>query len=201
MARFEDLQQLWQRQPERVRGVDPSTAMTLSRAFERYGRRHDRIYMLKLAVLLADCLFLEWLLWGRTAAMSGAAVAIGSAILFVIVDWREQRSISRLNFAAPSLVFIQAAIARLEAQRDPFRKPGFWGAIAGVWIGANMMIIPRWLSGQRPWWLLGHGIATAAVGIGCTIGRWLRRRRFKRECVPLIESLRAVLETIQGEAE
>ena len=41
MARFEELQQLWQQQPER--GISRRAAAELTHAFRRYGRRNDWI--------------------------------------------------------------------------------------------------------------------------------------------------------------
>ena len=47
---------------------------------------------------------------------------------------------ARLNFADPSTEFLHNALARLNAQRNPFRNREFYIAIGGAFVGVNLMI-------------------------------------------------------------
>src|ERR1017187_27051 len=79
MARFEELQQLWQRQPRR--DTPSNDAAELTNAFRRYGRRHDLIYLGKVALLACQLIFLVTLLRHRPLALFGACVVDLSCIL------------------------------------------------------------------------------------------------------------------------
>ena len=86
----------------------------------------------------------QLILWWRSCAIArsrsfGACLAVFSGVLFLVSDWRTQRAIARLNFAAPSVAFLRSAIARLEAQRNPFHTREFYIAMGGFWVGCNLM--------------------------------------------------------------
>ena len=195
MAQFEELQQLWQRQPERTLALGDAAA--LSDAFRRYGRRHDLINFGKVILIACQLVFLVAQLRHRPLALFGACLADCSAVLFVISDWRTQRAIARLNFAAPSMDFLRSAIARLEAQRNPFRSREFYIAVGGVWIGSNVMVASDWphlaLSGA----LTSLALTTAAPFAAYALGRWVRGKRFAKECRPLIDRLESLLQTME----
>ena len=194
MAPFEELQQLWQGQSGR--SVSQRDAAALSSDFRRYGRRQDLIYLGKTVIIGCQLIFLVWLLLHRPLALFGACIADFGAILFMISDWRTQRAIARLNFAEPSVEFLRRALARLEAQRNPFRRREFYVAMGGVWIGCNLMftkLSERTLSG-----ILGALAFTTALPFAAYgIGRWIRARRFEMECRPLIDRLERVLRTLE----
>src|ERR1035438_1365939 len=139
MAQFEELQQLWQRQPPPA-AVPPRDVAALSHAFRRYGRRHDLIYLGKTVVIACQLLFLGPLLRPRPLALFGACVVDLSCILFMVSDWRAPRAIARLNFAEPSVAFLRSALARLYAQSNPFRTREFYVAMGGIWIGCNLVL-------------------------------------------------------------
>ena len=197
MAQFEELQQLWQHQPEPI--VSSLDAAALTHAFRRYGRRHDLINLGKVILIACQLIFLVAQLRHRPLALFGACIADSSAVLFVISDWRTGRAIARLNFAAPSMDFLRSAIARLEAQRNPFRSREFYIAMVGVWIGSNVMVSSDWprlpLSGA----LTSLALTTAAPFAAYALGRWIRGKRFAKECLPLILRLERVLQTMEDD--
>jgi hypothetical protein len=196
MAPFEELQQLWQQQPPRALPLRDAAA--LRGAFHRYGRRHDLIKLGKVIVIACQLIFLVAQLRHRPLALFGACLADFSAILFLVSDWRTQRAIARLNFAAPSVEFLRNAIARLNAQRNPLARREFYIAMGGVWVGCNLMFASHW---QRPSFFrvfaaLAFTSATPFAVYG--FGRWLRGKRFEKECRPLIDRLESVLQSIEG---
>jgi hypothetical protein len=195
MAPFEELQQLWQRQTQR--SVPLRDAAALSTDFRRYGRRQDLIYLGKTVIIACQLIFLVVWLRHRPLALFGACIADFGAILFMVSDWRTQRAIARLNFAEPSVEFLRSALARLEAQRNPFRRREFYVAMGGVWIGCNLMFTKwsqRTLSGVLAVLAFTTALPFAAYGVG----RWIRGRRFERECRPLIDRLERVLRTLEA---
>jgi hypothetical protein len=197
MAQFEELQQLWQRQAQSA--IPPQDAPELSHAFRRYGRRHDLIYLGKTIMIACQLIFLLALLRHRPLALFGACLADFGAILFMVSDWRSQRAIARLNFAAPSVEFLRSAIARLEAQRNPFRTREFYIAMGGVWIGCTLILASRWPQETISSLLPGFVVIAALPFAGYAFGRWVRRGRFEKQCRPLIHRLEAVLETMEAD--
>ena len=197
MARFEELQQLWQRQPRR--DTPSNDAAELTNAFRRYGRRHDLIYLGKVALLACQLIFLVTLLRHRPLALFGACVVDLSCILFMVSDWRAHRAIARLNFAEPSVAFLRSALARLDAQRNPFRAREFYIAMGGVWIGCNLILASHWPHETFSSALPTFAFTTAIPFAAYTLGRWDRRKRFEKQCRPLIDRLEAVLQTMEAD--
>jgi hypothetical protein len=198
MAPFEELQQLWQRQPPPAAMPAPDAA-ALSDAFRRYGRRHDLIYLGKAIVIACQLIFLVTLLRHRPLALFGACLADFGAILFMVSDWRAQRAIARLNFAEPSVAFLRSAIARLQAQRNPFRNREFFIAMGGIWIGCNLMFASMESHMTLSNALFALAFTTALPFAAYALGRWIRRKRFEKQCRPLIVRLEAVLETMEAD--
>ena len=196
MARFEELQTLWQKQP--ARNASPEQAKELTGAFRKFGRRNDVINGAKVAIVALNIVFLASLLRHRPVALSGAGLTVFAAVFFLIYDWREQRSIARLNFADPSTSFLRDAIARLEVMRHPFRNRQFYFAMGGFWVGCTLMVASDWAKFTMAERVLRHALVTAAPFLVYRLGRFIRDKRFQKECLPLIERLTAVLATIEG---
>jgi hypothetical protein len=197
MAEFEDFQQLWRRQPQCPTLLGEAAA--LRHAFRRYGRRNDVIYLGKAIVLASLLIFILSLLRHRPLAAFGVSLAVFSGVLFLISDWRTQRAIARLNFASPSVEFLRSAIARLEAQRDPFHTREFRIGWGGLWIGCILMFADKWS-------LMSPSLAVAVLA--CVIAaqfaayasaRRVRTQRFEKECLPLIHRLESMLETTEAD--
>ena len=94
MARFEELQQLWQHQPER--GFSRRDAAELTHAFSRYGRRNDLIGVAKIVVIAIQLSILVSVFRHRPLMLFGACVLDFSALYFMLCDWRNQRAIARI---------------------------------------------------------------------------------------------------------
>ncbi len=193
MAHFEQLQSVWQAQPQpRALAFDP--ALTAA-GFRRYGRRQDRINSAKLLLVAS------MLAWSAYMARSPWFVAgmlwiAAGAVLMIAMDWRKQRRIAGLDFSAPSLAFVQQAHLSLLAQRSPFRRQ-YWIFFLTVLGGFNIMFFGEaWSAGRSPRiaiHLAGSALCVAAI----CLGLFIRRKRFEAECRPLLNqlaSLRASLE-------
>ena len=197
MAQFEELQHLWQRQPQRT--TPPGDAAVLSNAFRRYGRRNDLIYLGKAIVIASLLILLVSLLRHRPLAMFGACLAVFSGVLFLISDWRTQRAIARLNFASPSVEFLRSAIARLEAQRDPFHSREFRIGWGGFWVGCNLIFADKWSLMTPTLALAVLACVLAAHFFAYASARRVRGKRFEKECRPLIDRLESLLKTMEDD--
>jgi len=199
MARFEELQQLWQHQPEG--GFSRRDAAELTQAFGRYGRRNDWIGALKIAVIAIQLCFLVSVFRHRPLMLFGACVMDFSALYFMLYDWRKQRAIARMDFASPSVEFVRAAIVRLKAQRHPFNTREFYIALTGFWAGCAIMVAGRWSKMSYPENLIFPATLLVMPFAGFAFGRWVRAKRFENECRPLIDRLERVLATMQEPTE
>ena len=197
MAQFEELQQLWRRQPPAA--MARRDAAALSDAFRRYGRRHDLIYLGKALVIACQLIFLLTLLRHRPLASFGGCLADFSGILFMVSDWRAQRAIAHLNFAEPSMEFLRTALARLQQQRHPFRTREFYIAMGGIWIGCNLMFADLWPELTLSRLLAACAVATALPFAVHALGSRVRRKRFEKQCRPLIERLERALATMEAD--
>jgi hypothetical protein len=192
MAEFERLQQLWQQQPEPRPGA--ADVRSLTREFGLYGRRQNRINASKLVAIIV---VLAWsLARGRNSvwALSALGIVATMALLLLWWEWRGQRALARLNFADASVPFVRAAIARLEAQRDPLRKY-YWPFVLCTMAALNVVLLGAHSAARGRWWL--H-IAVTALPFGVyEFGKWIRRGRFNHECAPMLERLRAMLDAME----
>lgn len=187
MVRFEDLQTLWQKQPSRA--ATPRQAAELTSALHRYGRRQNLIYLAKLLVVAFQMAFLTIYLRHHPLVLTGAWIAVFSSLIFLVRDWRVQRSVARLNFSDPSIEFLHDALVRLNALRDPFRNREFYIAMSGALVGVNLMVTGSWRA---------HVFTLPMPYLVYRFGRFIRRHRFERECQPLIDRLTAVLRTLES---
>src|SRR5690242_8848378 len=100
MAQFEDLQQLWQQQPESP--VSPRDAESLASGLLKYGRRQDLINGFKVVLLIAQVVWILARTHHDPMLMYGAFLADIGIMNLLLREWARQRAASRLNFAATS---------------------------------------------------------------------------------------------------
>ena len=201
MAPFEELQILWQSQNPPVMAVAERDAASLAKAFHRYGRRQDLINLGKALLLAVQLMLLVGRLRHNPVEMFGVALIDCSAVYFMIYEWRRQRAIARLNFAAPSRDFVHDAIARLMAQRHPFRGRQAYIMTAGFWAGFSVMMASRWPTVGLRGLLIREAVITALAFVVLPFSNYLRAKRWNLEGRPLVERLNALLEASQERAE
>jgi hypothetical protein len=189
MGRFEDLQTLWQNQPQAA--LEPAEAARLTRGLRGYERRQFWIYLVKLALVSA---IIAWMLvrtHGSAPVVAGILLIAAAAGALLVVDWRSRRTLAHLDFTGASLQFVRRAIAELEKQRDPFREY-YWLFLASFAIATNVLFAftghPRTIWMRLAW----HAFGTLAPFAGFELGRRVRIKRFEHECLPLIAQLRSV---------
>ena len=190
MAPFEELQELWQQQRMEWR-MGTSDAASVAQDLRRYRRRHDLINLTKMAMLVAQYVFLVTKLRHHPVAMFGGSLADFGAVYFGIHEWRNQRAIARMNFAARSVDFVRTAIARLEAQRNPFRGREFWVMMGAFLVGCNLMLSPHnWL---------GRALVIVVPLAMYYPSVYLRAKRWDWQTRPLVERLKALAAAAEEE--
>jgi hypothetical protein len=192
MARFEELQSVWQSQ--RPAGIDAAEAAQLTRGLRRYARRQSWIYGAKAALVVS---ILSWMLvraHGRAPVIASTLLIAAAAAAMLYIDWRSRRALIRLNFTGASLDFVRGAIAELEKQRDPFRQY-YWPFLGTLAIGENLIF--TFLHAPGGWTRVAwHVFGTLAPFGGYELGQWVRTRRFQNECLPLLAQLRDVEQSL-----
>ncbi|SPE36102.1 conserved membrane hypothetical protein [Candidatus Sulfopaludibacter sp. SbA3] len=190
---FDELQELWQSQSSRLPlGIDASG---LSSELRRFGRQQTWINLIKVAVLIR--LFWRILTASHWAplAVSGLLLMYVGLVTYLVLDWRNQIGLSRLNFSAPSVEFIRDARLRLQHQLNPMRRV-FWLLVVTVGGGFNLMMLADHGSS-----LLGriseHLIATTLPFGAYVLGQRIRQFRFKRECGAVMERLDTLLRELE----
>jgi len=198
MAPFEELQYLWQSQtaltPPRADGA------ALAEAFRRYGRRQDIFNIVRVALLAAVFANAVVSTWRRPLVLFAVTLVVLCGALALIAQWRKQRAIARLEFSAASVEFVRDAIARLNAQRNPFHTREFVILFAAAIVGYQLIALAAWHKMTLPERWMAHAGALAGPGAIYMFGRWVRARRWKADCAPLVGRLRGLLRTMEERA-
>jgi hypothetical protein len=191
MVAIEDLQKLWQSQAALAEPDASARAVEITDAFRRYGRRQNYINVVRLAAVLFQ---IGWVLIKARRiplTLCGLALLVLGESVYLFSDWRNQLGIARLNFTEPSLEFVRTTVRRLLDQRDPMR-PHFWFLAVTLTGGMNLLF----LAGDGRLTLLEriacHLTACAMPFAAYVLGLQIRGKRWRYECLPLVERLRAI---------
>jgi len=187
MAQFEELQELWQQQAETP--VSNHDAESLATGLRHFGRRQDLINLAKTAALIIQLVFVITKLRHDPTRLFGALLIDCCVVYFLAWEWRNQRAVARLNFAARSVDFLRTAIARLEALRNPFRGRQFYILMGGFWLGSQISTrggswIARILFTALPFAIYYPSVA-------------LRAKRWNHEAGPIVSRLKELVEAAE----
>jgi hypothetical protein len=186
MVEFDELRHLWQSQAQ------PDSALALDgRAMGDVLRRFHRRQMIINCVRASLLVFVA--IWAPLKVHLGLLGLLGMALMltgltaFLVVDWRNQVGIARLDFTKPSADFVDSSIQRLNDMRYPFRQT-FWIFIVSAVAGLNLLWHPQHqVTWQRM--VVAHVNATAFPFIAFWLGVRIRAKRFDLECRPIMEKL------------
>jgi len=196
MARFEELQELWQAQPEQ----EPIAfdACGLAGELRRFGRRQTWINLVKVCLLIwSSWVLLTRSLWAPAAVCGLVLIDIGLAI-YLVLDWRNQVGLSRLDFSAPSVAFLRHAHERLQHQLNPMRRV-FWFLVLSLGGGFNLILLARH-GASLSVRIAQHLSATALPFAAYVVGLKIRQFRFKRECGGVMEKLEKLLQALEEQS-
>jgi hypothetical protein len=128
-----------------------------------------------------------------------ALLVLGESV-YLFSDWRNQLGIARLNFTGPSLEFVRTSIQRLSEQRNPLRRH-FWLLVVTVAGGMNLLALARGQHFTLLERLAYHLTACAAPFAAVVLGLKIRGKRWRYECLPLVERLRAIERALQEKGD
>lgn len=193
MVRFEELQELWQKQPLRLPAA--FDARGLAEELRHFGRQQTWINVAKTVMLGVVTVDLATKSRPSLIAVLGTLLMCVGMAIYLVMDWRNQIGISRLDFSAPSLEFVRQARARLQHQLNPMRRV-FWLLVVTVGGGFNLILLGK----PAPSALVAvarHSGATALPFAAYALGLKIRRLRFHRECGAVIERLDSLVRALE----
>jgi hypothetical protein len=198
MAPFDELQALWQSQP--VQAPPRFDATAAAGAFRRYGRRQDIINTAKVILLMAA--IVDSIFFGRhrTVVLFAVSLMLLCGFMALVAEWRQQRAIAAFDFSAPSVAFVRAAIARLQAQRNPLHTREYAAVFGAVFVGYNAIVISSYGKSSVIERVIGHALGVILPVTIYAVGRAMRARRWEAECRPLVDRLTALLGTLEEQA-
>lgn len=193
MARFEDLQELWQQQTEQAPAAFDARGLT--EQLRRFGRNQTWINLFKVVVLV--WCFSRILVRSDFALlpMIGAVLLLIGLAVYLMLDWRNQIGLSKLDFSAPSAEFVRRAHERLRHQLNPMRRV-FWLEVVCIAGGFNLVLLAR-THASLAMRIANHLTATALPFVAYVGGQKIREFRFKRECGAVMERLETLLHALE----
>jgi len=124
MEQLEALQALWQKQNLNTERID-ARIRAAAVQFRSYGAREMRITVLKTIAVAALLVATGWPLGGQMNSpwfAAGMALTVASIAVFLYGYWKNQMAIARVKYAEPSVEFLRASIAAIDAQERFVRR-------------------------------------------------------------------------------
>src|ERR1035437_5050104 len=171
-------------------------------ALRRFGRIQNTINLAKTALLLILLPRFVLKLHNSPLAMYGGMLATAGAAIYLILDWRNQVLISRLDFSEPSIEFVRGALARLRNHKNPFRH-GFWLPSVLAVIGVELMYLGLFLRHHLPaaGWALVVVFFVAFPLAVYRLGLKVRAKRFRYEGGEIEEQLSRLQRELEDRSE
>jgi hypothetical protein len=196
MAHFEELQELWQNQASPF--VRPMDVRGVAEQLRRFGRNQMWINGIKLTLLVSLNFRLMSQAHWALLPVAGTILMFIGLLLYLVLDWRNQIGLSRLDFSAPSVEFVHRTRERLQHQLNPMRKL-FWVFVVTIGGGFNLILMGRSQhSGAAR--IADHVGATALPFFAYVLGVRIREFRFRRECGAVLEKVDALVRNMEDQA-
>lgn len=193
MAPFEELQELWQKQPEPAPLAFDARGLT--EQLRRFGRNQTCINLFKVAMLV--WVFYRLLTHTHFAPLevTGTALLFIGLVVYLVLDWRNQIGLSRLEFSAPSAEFVHKAHQRLCHQLNPMCRV-LWLEVVCIAGGLNLILLSRPPASLAM--RIGNHLGVTALPFAAYVfGEKIRAFRFKRECGAVMERLETLLHSLE----
>ena len=196
MVEFDELRELWQRQAQ----ADSALALdgpAIAEVLRRFHRKQTIINCLRASLLVFLAAYAALNTRLGFVNLCGVFFLVIGMTIFLVIDWRNQISIARLDFTKPSADFVESSIQRLHDMRYPFRRT-FWLFIISAVVGLNLI---SWHPDHSlPRTVLTHVNATAFPFVAFWLGAKLRAKRFDMQCQPIMEKLVAMKRALRESA-
>jgi len=182
MVRFEELQQIWQAQPQSA-AANVDVRGTVD-AFRRFGRRQNIINTLKTVLVCWQTWICFSKLGFNVMTVVGQSLFLAGLLNILWRDWQSQLGISRMTFAEPSVEFVDQALENLRTA-DAHLRAQFWISVLLIDAGVNLQFGGRWSALPGAERLLSHLGATLLPIAGFWLGLKVRAKRYELEFRPL----------------
>jgi hypothetical protein len=200
MVPFEELQRLWQNQPQPGPQAVAAESRGMAAALRRFGRRQYVFNGIKLVVIVWLAAFLLSRLGVSVLTVLGVGLFLAGMINPMVSDWRSQSAIARLDFTRPSVGFLDATLERMRDPNAPFRRAG-WMGIAMVAAGANLIFAAPWATETMGSRIASHTAVTLVPFAAFAFGLKVRAKRYAMEYKPLLERLAAMKAALAERAQ
>jgi hypothetical protein len=198
MVRFEELQDLWQNEPQTQPPAVAAESRGMAAALRRFRRRQGVINRIKVVAIVSITWFLHSQLSVSVLPVLGQGLFLAGMITAIITDWRIQSAVARLDFTRPSVGFVDATLERLRDPNAPFRRTG-WLGIALVAAGSNLMFAGPSAAEALPARIVSHTAATLVLFAAFAFGLKVRAKRYAMDDRPLVERLAAMKAALDEE--
>jgi len=199
MTRFEELQEIWQSQPQ-------DAAVTLdirgtTDTLRRFGRRQNLINGGKAIFIFAQLCFCFYRLGVSLTTVIGEGLFVAGLANLLLADWRAQISIAQLDFTSPSVSFIEDALERMRDPNAAYRKRLGLNLLL-VCIGYNILEISR-LTAATFWrgLLVQGGVTALLVVLVFTVGLTFHAKRCEMEYRPIKARLTAMRQALEDQQQ
>ena len=192
MAKFEEIQKLWQSGTK----YDVPRLEDLVRDLRGHSRRQVGFYAVKTGVVVALAAVIVAEVRHSAVALAGALLVIAGAGTAIIVEWIGHLNLARLEFTAAAAGFTQAAIGRLRRLERP-RAVEYAALILGPITGLNLIVAGLFADLDWQWKAMGHLLLSLAAFAGIWGGFRFRARRFDHETRPLLQRLETFAAAMQ----
>jgi hypothetical protein len=189
MVGFEELQELWQNQPQTQPPAVAAESRGMAAALRRFRRRQHVVNGIKLVAIVSITWCFHSRLGVSVLTLLGEGLFLAGMITAIITDWRIQSAVARLDFTRPSVGFVDATLERLRDPNAPFRRTG-WLAIMVVAAGTNLMFVgpPATLPSR----IVSHTAATLVLFAAFAFVLKVRAKRYAMDYKTLVERLAAM---------
>lgn len=199
---LDDLQALWRAQ--RAESAPRLEPVAMTTALRHHAARERRASAVKIGAPSATVLMAVW--WmvvsgGRSRTIGlGALWCIAAAASVALAEWRRSRTLSRLDFSAPSMAFIESSLAVLERHH----AAGIRSArlLATAFIGGVNVMVFGMTQGSAAGTRIGLHLACTVLPLAAyAIGIRARRRRAAAAYTPLLAQLRTARDGMRAPDE
>lgn len=198
MDNLQELQHIWQNQPDRDFKVDNyKISDTILERIKNTESKIFRINMVKTVAVSMLILNFIWIFYKLKdisifSWLGVGCIAIGT-LVFMIVYWKIQFRSSSLSHDLPQNDFINDTISQMKEHKKRFVKLFRWFVLL-ITVGINLFYIDLLMNEDFGTRLIFHVGITCFLVITFLLGLKFRDRRFKKEFQPLIDELELIKE-------
>lgn len=201
MNELNELQNIWKTGKNTAKEFSSGTVSeSLIEKLKTLESNQTRINRLKIFILIM--IFSQMVYWlnrlnaGTIWMYGGLGVIFTGVTVFMLYYMRNQFNIKKLNFTAPSAVFMDEAAHMLEKQNSIFKVP-FLLFSACLLIGANIMAIGFSSTHEDKFRM--HMIYSFLLVVSTFWGHRIRMWRIRKEVTPLLDELKTLKENLKAE--